>query len=149
VARVGSASRLLTKARSLTETLRRTERVRRRPEFEHAYETGARITGRYMTVFVVENGGHTPRLGIAATRKMGDAVERNRAKRLARELFRRHKIDAGLDVIIVPRREMVDAPFDTLEADYLTALGRRGQSSRGRSSRPNPRRGRPGAAPRL
>jgi ribonuclease P protein component len=102
-----------------------------------------------MTVFVMENGGRAPRLGVAATRKMGAAVERNRAKRLARELFRRHKIDAGLDVIIVPRREMVDAPFATLEADYLAALERRGQSSRTRPSRPHPRRGRRGAASRL
>ena len=136
-----------TKANDLTETLRRTERVRRRPEFERAYDSGARINGRYMTVFVMENGGRAPRLGVAATRKMGAAVERNRAKRLARELFRRHKIDAGLDVIIVPRREMVDASFTTLEADYLAALERRGQSSRARPSRP--RRGSRGAASRL
>ena len=115
--------------------------MRRRPEFERAYDTGVRISGRFMTVFVVDNGGQAPRLGVAATRKMGAAVERNRAKRLARELFRRHKIDAGLDVIIVPRREMVDVPFASLEADYLAALERRGQSSRARSSRPPQHRG--------
>ena len=115
--------------------------MRCRPEFERAYDTGVRISGRFMTVFVVDNGGQAPRLGVAATRKMGAAVERNRAKRLARELFRRHKIDAGLDVIIVPRREMVDVPFASLEADYLAALERRGQSSRARSSRPPRHRG--------
>lgn len=102
-----------------------------------------------MTVFVVKNGGTAGRLGIAATRKMGAAVERNRAKRLARELFRRHKVDAGLDVIIVPRREMVDAPFAILEADYLAALERRGQASRSGSSRPRSPRDRRRAAPRL
>ncbi len=124
------------------------ERVRRRPDFERAYETGVRINGRFMTVFVVKNGGTGARLGIAATRKMGAAVERNRAKRLARELFRRHKIDAGLDVIIVPRREMVDAPFATLEADYLAALERRGQSPRPDTTRSRPR-GRRRPAPRV
>jgi ribonuclease P protein component len=124
--------------------------VLRRPDFERAYDTGARINGRFMTVFVVRTDGSTARLGIAATRKMGAAVERNRAKRLARELFRRHKLDAGLDVIIVPRREMVDAPFATLEADYLNALERRDKpSSRARSPRPRPRRGRGGAARRV
>jgi ribonuclease P protein component len=81
---------------------------------------------------------------------MGDAVERNRAKRLARELFRRHKPDAALDVIIVPRREMVDAPFATLEADYLAAVERRDrQPSRPRAPRPRPRGGRRGPAPRV
>jgi ribonuclease P protein component len=123
--------------------------VRQRPDFERAYETGVRISGRFMTVFVVKNGGTDARLGIAATRKMGDAVERNRAKRLARELFRRHKIDAGLDVIIVPRREMVDAPFAILETDYLAALERRDQPSRpgGRRASARDRRRRP--APRV
>ena len=134
----------------MNTTLRRTERVRRRPDFERAYETGARINGRYMTVFVVENGGPMFRLGVAATRKIGAAVVRNRAKRLARELFRRHKVDAGLDVIIVPRRDMVNVPFATLEADYLAALARRSEPSRGRSPRPPQRRdSRRRAAPRV
>jgi ribonuclease P protein component len=142
---------LPTKASIATASLQRSERVRRRPEFERAYDTGVRINGRFMTVFVVDNGGRAPRLGVAATRKIGAAVERNRAKRLARELFRRHKIDAGLDVIIVPRREMVDAPFATLEADYLATLGRRGQQSlRARPARQaHQRGGRRRVAPRV
>jgi len=140
---------LLTKADYLTESLRRTERVRRRPDFERAYDTGVRINGRFMTVFVVKNGGSGSRLGVAATRRMGAAVQRNRAKRLARELFRRHKIDAGLDVIIVPRREMVDAPFPILETDYLSALERRGQASRSDSRRPPARGRRHRPAPRV
>ena len=133
---------------NLRETLRRTERVRRRPDFERAYDAGVRINGRFMTVYVVKNGGSQTRLGVAATRKMGAAVQRNRAKRLARELFRRHKIDAGLDVIIVPRREMVDAPFVTLETDYLAALERRGHASRSGSRRP-PAPGRRRPPPRV
>ena len=116
--------------------------MRRRPDFERAYDTGVRISGRFMTVFMVKNGGSIARLGIAATRKIGDAVERNRAKRLARELFRRHKIDAGLDVIIVPRREMVDAPFASLESDYVATLERRGQPPRAGGRRPARGRGR-------
>ena len=120
-----------------SERLRRADRVRRRPEFERAYDTGIRIHGRFMMLFVVPNGGTKPRLGVAATRKLGSAVERNRAKRLARELFRRHKIAVGLDIIIAPRREMLDASFATLEADYLGALERR---DRERSRPPSPHR---------
>ena len=101
------------------------ERIRRRPEFERIYSEGARIHGRFMTLFVLSNGGETPRFGVAATRKLGPAVDRNRAKRLSRELFRRHKMAAGLDIVVVPRREMLDAPFASLEADYHVTLGRR------------------------
>src|SRR5215208_1887557 len=101
------------------------ERIRKRPEFERIYETGAKIHGRFMTLFVMVNGTDTPRLGVAATRKLGSAVERNRAKRRARELFRRRKHIGGLDIVIVPRREMLDAPFASLEAEYAALLGGR------------------------
>ena len=131
------------------EVLRRTDRVRRRPEFERAYDTGTRIHGRFMMLFVVPNGGATSRLGVAATRKLGSAVERNRAKRLAREIYRRHTRAAGLDVIIVPRREMLDAPFASLEADYLAALARRDQPHRGPARRAVRDRRGPRAAQRL
>jgi ribonuclease P protein component len=100
------------------------ERIRRRPEFERVYKEGARAHGRFMTLFVLPNAGNAARLGVAATRKIGSAVARNRARRLTREIFRRHKVAAGLDIVVVPRREMLDAPFASLEADYQAALER-------------------------
>src|SRR5687767_2813187 len=133
----------------MTERLRRASRVRRRPEFERAYDTGTKIRGRFMMLFVTPNGGSAPRFGVAATRKMGSAVERNRAKRLAREIFRRHRLAAGLDIIVVPRREMLDAPFVSLEADYLAALARRDRPSPPRERRPPARRRRTGAGSRV
>ena len=123
------------------------QRVRRRPEFERAYGAGVKVHGRFMTLFVVANGGGTSRLGVAATRKLGSAVERNRAKRLARELFRRHKLTAGLDIVIVPRREMLDAPFANLEADYLATLARRDRARPAEPRRDRPRG--PGARRRV
>lgn len=116
-------------------------RVRRRSEFQRAYSGGVRIHGRFMTVFLVANGASICRLGVAATRKLGSAVVRNRAKRLAREVFRRHKLSSGVDVIVVPRREMIDAPFNSIETDYLTAIERgRRPGDRARGSGVSPAR---------
>ena len=103
----------------------RHERIRRRPEFQRVYERGARIHGRYSTVFVLPNELATGRLGIAATKKLGGAVLRNIAKRMIREVFRRNKIAPGFDIVVIPKRELLDATLAVLEADYRNLLERR------------------------
>ena len=133
----------------MSQALSRADRVRRRPDFERAYDTGVRVHARFMTVFIVPNREVHSRFGVAATRKLGSAVVRNRAKRRARELFRRHKLAAGLDIVIVPRREMLDAPFTSLEADYLAALERRDREPAAGRPRPAGKRGRSRPASRL
>lgn len=89
------------------------------------YDQGAKMHSRYSTIFILPNDGTAGRLGIAATRKLGGAVRRNRAKRLIREVFRRNKIAPGFDVVIVPKRELLDASLNDLEADYRALIARR------------------------
>jgi len=109
------------------------ERIRRRAEFQQVYERGTRVHSRFCTLFVLPSGREAGRLGIAATRKLGGAVVRNRAKRLIREVFRRNKITGGFDVVVVPKRELLDASLTVLEADYRTTFER---ASRRRHPRP-------------
>jgi ribonuclease P protein component len=106
------------------------ERIRRRSEFQDIYERGARIHGRFATIFVLPNQRAAGRLGIAATKKLGGAVQRNRAKRLIREVFRRNKIAAGFDVVVIPKRDLLDATLTVLEADYRKTIERRSPSRR-------------------
>jgi len=108
----------------VTLNFRATEHVRKRADFELIYKTGFKRSGRLMTMFTRDREAGPARLGIAATRKMGAAVERNRAKRLVRELFRHHKPAAALDVVVVPRREMLAAPYERIEAEFLSLLAR-------------------------
>jgi ribonuclease P protein component len=99
--------------------------VRRRAEFERIYGHGLKLWSRFMTVFLLRTGGPASRLGVAATRKLGSAVVRNRAKRISRELFRRHKPKPGLDVVLVPKREFLTAAFADLERDYAALVSAR------------------------
>ena len=104
--------------------LRPRERIRRRADFQLVYDKGTRVHGRFSTVFALSNALPVGRLGIAATRKLGGAVQRNRAKRLIREVFRRNKIAPGFDVVVIPKRELLDAGLTALENDYRNSIAR-------------------------
>ena len=104
------------------------EHVRKRADFELIYKTGFKRSGRLMTMFTREREAGPSRLGIAATRKMGAAVERNRAKRLVRELFRHNKPGTALDVVVVPRRQILEASYERIEAEYRSLLSARRRS---------------------
>jgi ribonuclease P protein component len=76
-------------------------------------------------LFSKPNGLTVGRLGIAATKKLGGAVVRNRAKRLIREVFRRNDIAPGFDIVVVPRRELLSTSLTILEAEYRSSVTRR------------------------
>ena len=109
----------------MAQTLTQAERLRRRVDFERVYQQGLKAPGRFMTLFLLKNGGSMSRLGIAATRKICNAVVRNRAKRMARAIFRQHKPGLALDLVVLPRREFFSVEFASLEAEYQSILSRR------------------------
>ena len=117
----------------VTQQFRPAQRIRRRPEFKTVYDKGQRISGRFMTVFLFgRSDGGPARLGVAATRKFGGAVERNRAKRVVRDVFRRTVHPPDLDVVVVPRSGFLEATYQNIEADYAACIARRRASRPGR-----------------
>lgn len=82
-----------------------------------------------VTLLVLPNQHAVDRLGLIASRKFGNAVMRNRAKRRLREIFRQTEPDMvgtrgllPLDIVAIPRRALLDAPFDAAARDFQIAL---------------------------
>ncbi|WP_173934994.1 ribonuclease P protein component [Chelativorans sp. Marseille-P2723] len=94
------------------------ERLTKRAEYL-AVQRGAKHRGRLFLLEVLDRGDEEPpRLGITVTRRVGNAVERNRVRRRLREAVRIHAADdmrPGTDYVIVGRREVLDAPFSALK----------------------------------
>lgn len=63
-----------------------------------------------------------PRLGFVAGKKVGNATQRNRAKRRMREAARRVDLPSGSDIVLVASSEVTTAPFPTLVAWLAGAL---------------------------
>ena len=81
-------------------------RLRKRTEFKNLARTGDKLHTPNFVVITQNNGRSETRLGVTVSSKVGNAVVRNRVKRVLRELFRqcRHEIRPNKDVLIIARK---------------------------------------------
>jgi len=99
--------------------LPRSARVTQSPRFKTILALKASATDEHLTIFAGPNPGHRPRLGLVVGRRHGNAVVRNRKKRLLRAAFRlvQSELPAKFDYVLMPRT----TPAATLE-DYVRSL---------------------------
>ena len=83
----------------------RRHRLSRDDAFRRVFEARVRKSDGPMTLYTKPNGLEHPRLGLSIGRKVGNAVRRNRVKRLLREAFRlnTHRFPASYDMVVVMR----------------------------------------------
>ena len=79
--------------------------MRSRKAFGRVFGRRLCASDQWIILYVAANDAGPARLGIAAGRRLGSAVRRNRLKRLVREAFRRirHELPAGVDYVVVPK----------------------------------------------
>lgn len=91
-------------------TYPRSRRLTHRRQYLACYQTGKRLHSSRFLLFVRrrEKDDLGLRFGTAVSKKIGNAVQRNRVKRLLREFFRHHQdvLSADLDIVVVPKRHI-------------------------------------------
>ena len=109
------------------------QRLRRQNEFRAVREKGRRHDCGAFTLWSLprpETGGPQaaiPRVGVVASRvAVGNAVQRNRANRRLREVFRRHQalVPASLDLVIVARSSLNRLEYAAVEQKFTEACRR-------------------------
>lgn len=103
-------------------SLSRDQRIVRSSEFRAVMASGVRGVAPYLVAIRPSgvSGSAPSRLGVVASRKIGGAVRRSRAKRLLREVYRRAERPAG-DLVLIARRGIEEASWPDLERAYRTA----------------------------
>ncbi len=121
----------------------RSRRLRKRHEYLLVQSQGARVgSPRFLLLLRARPDELPSRLGITVTRKYGNAVSRNRIKRLVREAFRLHTslLPRGLDVVVVVRVGQAATCLADVSRDLLHVAERiRQQAARLRSELANGR----------
>lgn len=110
-------------------TLGRKQRLLRAGQFEETYAQNRRWHGRFMVLFLRSAADASLRLGVVASKKVGNAPERARAKRRLREAFRRNRAAFTArtdDVVLVARRSILAAPWDDVVAELLKLTAQAG-----------------------
>jgi ribonuclease P protein component len=80
-------------------------RIKRSADFDRLLKVGLRTSDGRLSLWSLPNNLGHPRLGLIVGRKHGNAVQRNRIKRVLREAFRNSQLDLppGLDLVCAPR----------------------------------------------
>ncbi|WP_294487410.1 ribonuclease P protein component [uncultured Mailhella sp.] len=120
----------------------RERRITRRAEYTACYNGGERLFTKYFVVFARSSGtSGAGRLGLAVTKKCGNAVARNRIKRVLRAFFRLHQDEMPpMDIVVTPKKHLRADKFGLglAEAELLPLLAELSSASAASVDVPTP-----------
>lgn len=95
--------------------MKQAERLKKNEDFKKIYSKGKSVVTPYLVLYFMRNNSGQNRLGISVSKKVGNSVVRNRAKRLIKEAFRLTPLTLknGLDMVLIARVRMNQADYKT------------------------------------
>jgi ribonuclease P protein component len=104
-------------------TFRKQDRLCSPADFKRVYERRCSVSNPWLIIYGHANDLGYARLGVSVSRKIGNAVARNRFKRLYREAFRltRPELPTGLDLILLPRSKQ-QPTLDAIQQSLRTLI---------------------------
>ena len=91
--------------------MQKSEIIKENRDFRRIYGKGRSFVSPALVIYVMKNKRKTTRIGITVGKKIGNAVQRNRAKRVIREAYRLQKkektMESGFDLVFVARKKAI------------------------------------------
>lgn len=104
--------------------MKNTQRIKLNRDFRRLYARGKSVAGGYIVIYRSANRYGVNRVGFAVSKHLGNAVMRNRTKRLMRESYRmlESRIKGASDMIIVARNRAAGKDFNSIVRDMEYVL---------------------------
>lgn len=91
-------------------------------EFTRIIKQNRSKKAKYYYIYIERNKKDSYHFGISVSKKIGNAVTRNKFKRRIRHIISKRDYQNGFDCIIILRKSALDASFSELEEDLLKNL---------------------------
>lgn len=105
------------------------DKLRKNSQFQRVYKRGKSYANKLLVVYVLKHPKDpTRRVGYTVSKKIGNAVTRNRVKRLMREAYRlnQHRLQDGVDLVFIPRQRILGASFHEVEKWMIRLFSKAG-----------------------
>ena len=104
------------------------ESLKKNYQFRIVYNKGKSVANKSIVLFALKNGEDVNRFGVSVSKKIGNAVVRNRVRRRLKESYRRieAQLPRGYDMIALARLPITEVSFAELESGLIRLLQRQG-----------------------
>jgi ribonuclease P protein component len=109
--------------------MKKKNRIKKNEEFQAVFQKGKSSANRQFVLYCLEKPGQPDfRIGLSVSKKIGNAVTRNRIKRMIRQVFTELKefIDSEKDFVIIARKPCADMTYEELKSSMLHVMRRSG-----------------------
>jgi ribonuclease P protein component len=98
--------------------------LRNKKDFDRLYKKGAKVHNKYFVIIFAKNGKNYNRKAFLASKKVGKAIARNRARRLMKESFRglAPRVRTGYDILLIARNTIEGARCPEVAKAMKTSL---------------------------
>lgn len=99
-------------------------RIRESKHYNNIYQNGKKYLGKCLIVFVLKNDVGINRFGIVTSKKIGNAIVRNKAKRRVMALVNEYrlKLAQGYDFVLVSRPLINKVEYSQIEKDFISVM---------------------------
>lgn len=100
-------------------------RIKKNDDFTKVFNGGKSVANRQFVIYILKKEGQDHfRLGLSVSKRVGNAVTRNRIKRIIREIF--HELESSIvqhnDYVVIARKPTADMDFNEMKNSLLHVM---------------------------